>query len=29
MPFAKGHHLNPGKYVAGYEDEFVTIKKKN
>ena len=28
MPFAKGHHLNPGKYVAGYEDEFVTIKKR-
>ena len=28
MPFAKGHNLNPGKYVAGYEDEFVTIKKR-
>lgn len=28
MPFQKGHRLTPEKYVDGYEDEFVKIKKR-
>lgn len=28
MPFRKGHRLTPEKYVDGYEDEFVKIKKR-
>lgn len=28
MPFQRGHRLTPEKYVDGYEDEFVTIKKR-
>lgn len=28
MPFQRGHRLTPEKYIDGYEDEFVTIKKR-
>lgn len=28
MPFQKGHRLTPEKYIDGYEDEFVKIKKR-